>query len=879
MYDKTRDFTTVTLNPQWGAAFIINLPCPRNIVQSLAYNEARQVYHPDEPLSDAAYDIISRNLLQWWALGTVNVEVFDGERFNEDIFMGHIDLLLSGFMVLVKKPDDLEIKGSFQLNKIKSSDRVSGSVKIHAFLHPPEKAYIAEVLDPTTRVPVQPTVLENASPDKAPVPGRQRRQAREPYAEPEEESAPVREQEVSPPSSSSHTSRSSPDATNIAPAVSFSSKFMQSLVRNSQYLIGVTSPVAEESSGGEKSAKSSPEVQTTRSESSAKKQVSPEQPPVERVFREPQLEETENIHFNAQTGEAVSQQNIAQSARLLKEKVRQAKHQRRPRGGAAASSRNDNGPADDALARNVTLTAASIASIQQLRRPAEREAAQLAPVAATASTTEQARKGQSVESSEQRRHSMLDISKQLAGLSAVQHSTNVVLDSLNYKLEAKLRSRDAPERGMKLVPERGTYVADGGDGEDDEGSGSEDAPPDSSYLSALEGADDDGDGLDDTLDEADFAGPHDSHGYYAADDNSESYEDVNQAALGLPHTAELRIALQSSFRSSLEDDDAPEMGDGSDTDDTRSYESYGAGGAEGEDFDDTYDEEDDDAQHYSQLDERSRHRYQHAPPGAIGTDVSTSAPGAVCPEYGQEHRPYKGGSMFRDGQDAQSSSSEGSEGWGEREQDEEVPVVRAVRKHTNLAAREHPHAFVGRSGGSQHPPAAAVQTIYADEEPEHEGADVDDTLGANYSTVSSVYSNNVQEFLSPDFHSRRPYNGGARSNSPGAHYFDGEADAEHADEPEELIVISSSGPSTMNSGSNGSPRRRFEVHSADNTLSSPSRSLFEARDGAEKLPSRNRGPRSAQGSRNAQNADNSVVSSPGDGPPQCVVLELDDLEL
>jgi hypothetical protein len=152
--EQDRDFATVTLNPQWDTMFTLYLPCPRSVVHSIATTEAARYYDPDQELSDRAYEAICRALLQWWALGTVSIEVFDGERFNQDIQMGHIDLSLSDFVD--KTFEDLKIKGSFFLHGGKASDRVSGSVKLHAFFHVPEKAYIADLLDPNSRVAAHP---------------------------------------------------------------------------------------------------------------------------------------------------------------------------------------------------------------------------------------------------------------------------------------------------------------------------------------------------------------------------------------------------------------------------------------------------------------------------------------------------------------------------------------------------------------------------------------------------------------------------------------------------------------------------------------------------------------------------------------------------
>ena len=113
----------------------------------------------DESLSDGDYELICRALLNWWSCGVLNVEVLDGERFNEEIFIGYVNLMLSGFMVGVRSQKELEMKGVYQLCKQVSSQRVSGSIKMHAYLHVPDIVFLSDILrsnsfffsDPTTR--------------------------------------------------------------------------------------------------------------------------------------------------------------------------------------------------------------------------------------------------------------------------------------------------------------------------------------------------------------------------------------------------------------------------------------------------------------------------------------------------------------------------------------------------------------------------------------------------------------------------------------------------------------------------------------------------------------------------------------------------------
>ena len=61
---------------------------------------------------------------------------------------GQTTILLSSLNLQINKHhyDALEIHGSFQLEKHKPSDRVSGAVKLSLFLHTPEKGYLEECL-------------------------------------------------------------------------------------------------------------------------------------------------------------------------------------------------------------------------------------------------------------------------------------------------------------------------------------------------------------------------------------------------------------------------------------------------------------------------------------------------------------------------------------------------------------------------------------------------------------------------------------------------------------------------------------------------------------------------------------------------------------
>lgn len=144
-YQGVRDFEEITLTPMWDTTFNISLPIPKTMLKTIVdkYNFMEQ---HDIELTESEYQAICRTVLDWWSDGNIVVEVFDGERFNEDIFMGQVVILISSFLPLIKKHHELEIKGGFILEKTKPSQRVSGTIKLHAYLHVPEKKYIEDLL-------------------------------------------------------------------------------------------------------------------------------------------------------------------------------------------------------------------------------------------------------------------------------------------------------------------------------------------------------------------------------------------------------------------------------------------------------------------------------------------------------------------------------------------------------------------------------------------------------------------------------------------------------------------------------------------------------------------------------------------------------------
>eukprot|EP01031_Cornospumella_fuschlensis_P025522 gene25522-30812_t len=138
-----RDFDTLTLSPVWHAPFTLSLPLSKTPLKHL------QVPHldHDEDLSDSVYQEICSTWLDHWSLGQVEVEVLDRERFNEDIFMGYVRILLSSFSLAKLKANfnfnlPLEVQGNFNLEKRERSDRVAGTIHMHAYMYMPAKAHV-----------------------------------------------------------------------------------------------------------------------------------------------------------------------------------------------------------------------------------------------------------------------------------------------------------------------------------------------------------------------------------------------------------------------------------------------------------------------------------------------------------------------------------------------------------------------------------------------------------------------------------------------------------------------------------------------------------------------------------------------------------------
>ena len=61
------------------------------------------------------------------------------------VYIGHVNLMLSGLMIGVKNQNELEMKGTYQLCKLLPSQRVSGSIKIHTYLHVPDIIFLSDI--------------------------------------------------------------------------------------------------------------------------------------------------------------------------------------------------------------------------------------------------------------------------------------------------------------------------------------------------------------------------------------------------------------------------------------------------------------------------------------------------------------------------------------------------------------------------------------------------------------------------------------------------------------------------------------------------------------------------------------------------------------
>jgi hypothetical protein len=203
-----REYDEITLNPRWcddknGGTFHIPLPCPKKVILSavntmrssatVAISDLSTDIHvstdyingnsrvkkfEDEEIDRNNYNKACKALLDYWGQGCIKIHVVDGERFNEDIFLGEVTLLLSTFLVpqMVKKSTQNSplgviqpqhfISGNYPLNKVKASDRVSGSLAVQASLHLPLASFIDVILHPTSPQSAQSKKTSSPAPIK-----------------------------------------------------------------------------------------------------------------------------------------------------------------------------------------------------------------------------------------------------------------------------------------------------------------------------------------------------------------------------------------------------------------------------------------------------------------------------------------------------------------------------------------------------------------------------------------------------------------------------------------------------------------------------------------------------------------------------------------
>lgn len=486
---------------------------------------------------------------------------------------------------------------------------------------------------------------------------------------------------------------------------------------------------------------------------------------------------------------------------------------------------------------------------------------------------------QSVSASAHRRESMADVSKRLAGLSSLQYSTEAVLDSLHHKLEAKLRLRDSHHEGHSPHKTSQQHIP----------------VPRATPATPASAASKNSPAYH--LEEAEDALAHTM--VLELDLEDADRDEEAEEALNMPNTAEMRRAmLTASFRSSREEDaDAPEMGAETEED----FDFHDAHDS----FDEVYDNDDDFGDEEEQLFESNHESYESL------DDVAVN--GGYEQQYLHQKQAFSAplNDTFDDSYD----------------HEEEVPVVSAQRRNAPPAAQLHRKQPQDMHSNEDY---ERPDTIYPDEEAEpvrsysyddasgynSDNSNVDETRGAVYndSTMSSEYSVNVQEFLSPDArHSPRR----AAPLSAQAHHRHHHDDV-HEGEDDELIVMEQT-PSLRSFdeyGSPGSARQNvakthglFHVRSREDLLqssssvspaadvrvrnprknrTSPSRSLFETSVHDEAPIREQSGPftppkrvaAEPRGEGSAQRRTPTGVSpSPRREQIRRVVLELDELDL
>lgn len=115
----SKEYSEVTLNPRWkdsdkrdgGSTFYLPLPCPKKVILSdrsandvlvsesisdFSFSMDTESSHLNslslmEKEREASYQRACKALLSHWGQGLVKIQIIDGERFNEDIFLGEVN--------------------------------------------------------------------------------------------------------------------------------------------------------------------------------------------------------------------------------------------------------------------------------------------------------------------------------------------------------------------------------------------------------------------------------------------------------------------------------------------------------------------------------------------------------------------------------------------------------------------------------------------------------------------------------------------------------------------------------------------------------------------------------------------------------------------
>jgi hypothetical protein len=114
----SKEYSEVTLNPRFkdsekkdgSSTFYLPLPCPRKVILSdrgandvlvsesisdfsFSMDTENSNFHglsAVEKERESSYQTACKALLSHWGQGLVKIQIIDGERFNEDIFLGEV---------------------------------------------------------------------------------------------------------------------------------------------------------------------------------------------------------------------------------------------------------------------------------------------------------------------------------------------------------------------------------------------------------------------------------------------------------------------------------------------------------------------------------------------------------------------------------------------------------------------------------------------------------------------------------------------------------------------------------------------------------------------------------------------------------------------